>query len=151
MQTNTGRQSMKEALIGLLAGIPFGVFVLLWIALYSVIRPDMHQSSTSALAIFGCIPLSIYGAIAGAVAGAIAGACGYEIRNASRGAFFGLILMGLLGIPELISGFAVNPERVSANLGLLVGMTIVSSCLSGAVAGAVVGALSKHPAQGPMK
>jgi hypothetical protein len=139
MQSNPGR----GARIGLLGGILYVPFLFASMAICSVLRPDVHQSSTSVMAVYCCIPFSVFGFFGGAVGGAICDRLGLQIRGALRGGIFGVVLLGALEALQVISLFAGNPERALAVAGVFLTQSLVSSCLSGALAGAIIGSQSK--------
>ena len=83
----------RGAIIGLVDGLLTGPTMLVWLLVFSVVRPDKHLGSTAVLGPFmGGIQSTVFGVVFGALAGAIA-LLGIRLIGLRRCVVFGVILM----------------------------------------------------------
>src|SRR5579862_3137214 len=132
----------RGALIGLVAGLLTGPMMLIWLLLYSAVRPNEHLGSTAALGpVLGGVVSTILGAVVGAVAGGALGMNRVESANRQRCILFGAILMGLIGASGALIDITGTPERFKSWPVMLLGMDLLCPILAGIAAGALVARL----------
>jgi len=118
--------------------------MLVWLFVYSAMRPDKPLGSTAVLGPFmGGIQSTVFGVVFGAIAGSVAGLLGNPLIGLRRCVVFGVILMGINGSLMVFGDYYGNPERFAAWTTMIVGMDVASPVLAGIVAGALVAKLSK--------
>jgi hypothetical protein len=129
----------RGAWIGLVGGLLTGPMMLVWLLLYSAMRPNDHLGSTAALGPFmGGIVSTILGAVFGAVGGLALGMNRVESANRRRCVLFGAVLMGLIGTLESLSDITGSPERFKSWPVMLLGMDLLCPILAGIAAGALI-------------
>lgn len=134
----------RGSVIGLLSGLFTAVAMLLFLFVYSAVRPDAHIGSTAVLApLSGGVWYTVLGHLLGAIGGTLAGLTGFLIKGPLRCALFGGTLMGAIGLISLLASYYENPERFSRDPMLMVGLCVVSGILGGVCGGAIVGMFSR--------
>lgn len=136
------RGTARGSLIGLLGGVFTGVVMFLYLfAFIPVVWPAKHIGSTAILApLMGGFCSMIFGVIVGTIAGLAAGLMGFSIKGPLRCSLFGLVVMGAIGLLDLLDLFYENPDRFSGLNVLMIGLSVI---LGGAGAGAFVGIFSR--------
>jgi len=113
--------------------------MLVWLLLYSAMRPNDHLGSTAALGPFmGGIVSTIFGAVFGAVGGGALGMNRVESANRRRCVLFGAVLMGLIGALGALNDFVGSPERFKTWAVMVLGMDVLCPILAGIAAGALI-------------
>ena len=140
------RQAIRTGgLIGLVSGLLTGPIMLLWLVIYSLLRPNDDLGSTAALGPFsGGITSTILGCVPGVVAAAFVGLAGRQLSGLRRSVLFGAILMAVVGTLQALLDHLGSPERLAAWLTLIAGMDVAAPIVAGIVGGAIVGRLSKR-------
>jgi hypothetical protein len=93
----------KGALIGLLSGLLSGAAMLLWLVVYSFVRPTAALGSTAILGpVMGGVQSTVLGILLGAGGGGLCGLFQVRLAGPMRAAVFGAIVMGIAGIVETI-------------------------------------------------
>jgi hypothetical protein len=130
----------RGALIGLVGGLFAGPTMLLWLLLYSFVRPNRDLGSTAILGPFmGGIESTVLGTVFGAVAGAVCGLLGIHFKGLRRCILFAAILMAVVGTLEAFGDYSTNPERFAAWAAMIIGMDVACPIMAGIAAGALIG------------
>jgi hypothetical protein len=130
----------RGATIGLLSGLLTGPTMLLWMLLYSFVRPNRDLGSTAILAPFmGGVESTVLGIVLGAVAGGVTGLLGIGLTGLRRCILFAAILMTVVGTLEAFGDYSTNPERFAAWTAMIIGMDVACPIVAGIVAGSLIG------------
>jgi hypothetical protein len=128
----------RGALIGLVSGLLTGPTMLIWLFVYSFVRPDALSSTAVLGPIMGGVQSTILGVILGAVAGAVIGLFGIRLSGLQRCVPFGVILMSVIGTYEAFGDYSNSPERFAAWVAMIIGMDVACPIVAGMVAEALV-------------